>query len=71
MNFLNLYWNMNGKPTLCIYLTENRLKWVHPYKVYAMVIRPAVYSRVSMGMAGTRMLVHNQLIFSAGTTLHG
>ena len=26
MNFLNLYWNMNGKPTLCIYLTENRLK---------------------------------------------
>lgn len=30
MNFLNLYWNMNGKPTLCIYLTENRLKWVHP-----------------------------------------
>ena len=28
LEFLNLNWNMAGRPTLCLYLTERRLKWV-------------------------------------------
>eukprot|EP00731_Ephydatia_muelleri_P025986 Em0018g86a len=26
LQFLNLYWNMNSRPTLCLFLTESRLK---------------------------------------------
>ena len=26
LQFLNLNWNMAGRPTLCLYLTESRLK---------------------------------------------
>lgn len=28
LEFLNLNWNMPGRPTLCLYLTERRLKCV-------------------------------------------
>ena len=26
LQFLNMNWNMAGRPTLCLYLTETRLK---------------------------------------------
>ena len=30
LQFLNLNWNMANRPTLCLYLTESRLKLVCP-----------------------------------------